>query len=402
MKILVLTDRYPPFYEGAYELNCHQVTEGLRARGHTVVVLTTTFGVATRTVDGHVHRTLHFLNLRYRGMLHRRWMQLRLFFRTRQNYRMARRLAEEINPDLAFVWNAEAVSILPILAMQDLGIPTVFRVGSHWLVHRWNEYVKEPNRIKRWYRASLIGFRQFEELEFDAAIVVSETLKQSYRQAGFNVENAVVIPSGIPSEWIAQQTPSHQSPNGPIRLLYVGRLEAEKGPDVAVRAVEHLIKVQGYRNVCLDLVGNGRPEYIEALKQLITTSNLQNIVRLTGFLPRLELIQRYSDYDVLLFPTPRWEGLPMTVIEAMAQGLIVIASDIGGPRDIIENGRNGFLVTPNEPIELADAIGKIIETPSLASEVSLAAIRTVRQKCTFDRMLDHYEAFLESCTPTNI
>lgn len=393
-----MTDRYPPFYEGSYELMCHQITEGLRARGHTLIVLTTTFGVRAKTVDGHVHRLLSSHDSHYRGLLHRRAMQVRLFFQARRNYWIARRLAQEMNPDLAFVWHMEAASILPILAVQDLGIRTVFCVGSRWLVNLRDEYVEEPSRVKRWYRSGLIAFRRFEELEFEAAIMVSETLKQSYRQAGFNVRNAVVIPNGIPGELIAQQPPRRRASNGLIRLLYVGRLEAKKGPDVAVRAVEHLIKVRGYRNVCLDMVGNGRPEYIDALKRLITSCSLQSIVRLTGFLPRLELIQRYSHYDMLLFPTARWEGFPVTIIEAMSQGLTVIASDIGGPRDIIENGRNGLLVAPNEPAELADAIEKIIETPSLAAEIGSVAIQTVREKYTLDRMLDRYEAFLESLT----
>jgi glycogen(starch) synthase len=399
MRILVLTNRYPPFFEGAYELNCHQVAEGLQARGHTLIVLTTTFGVKAKVVDGYVHRLLSYHDSYYRGRLHRRAIQFRLFFQRLRNCWITRRLAEETSPDLVFIWFS--TSILPILTVQDLGIRTVFRVGAHWLVHLKNEYVGECSRLKRWCRSGLIGFRRFEELEFGAAIMVSETLKESYRQAGFNVENAVVIPSGIPDGWIAQQPPGRPSLSEPIRLLYVGRLEAEKGPDVAVRAVEHLIKVRGHRNLYLDLIGNGRPEFIETLKRLIVSSSLQSVVRLLGFLPRSELIQRYSEYDILLFPTLRWEGLPMTIIEAMSQGLPVIASDIGGPRDIIEHGRNGFLVTPNDPAELAGAIEKIIKTPSLAAEIGWAAIQTVRQKYTFDKMLDQYEAFLESVTPTH-
>jgi glycosyltransferase involved in cell wall biosynthesis len=224
--------------------------------------------------------------------------------------------------------------------------------------------------------------------------MVSETLKQSYRRAGFNVENTVVIPSGIPDAWIAQQLPRRRSVDGPIRLLYAGRLEAEKGPDVAMRAVEHLVEVRGHHNVCLDLVGKGSPEYTEMLKRLVTSRNLQDIVRLIGFLPRSELVQRYASYDMLLFPTLRWEGLPMTIIEAMAQGLTVIASNIGGPSDIIEDRENGVLVPPNDPIALAEAIESIVRTPDLAVDIGSAAIRTVRQRYTFDRMLDRYEAFV--------
>lgn len=393
-----MTDRYPPFYEGGYELNCHQVTEGLRTRGHTLLVLTTAFGLKARAVDGHIQRILHSHDRSERRGLSRRTIQVQQSCQTLQNYWIARRLAEQVKPDLAFVWHMLAASILPILAMQDLGIPTVFRIGSHWLLHCKEECVDEGNRLKKWYRSGLMGFRRFEELEFDAAIIVTETLKQSYQQAGFDIENAVVIPNGIPGEWIRQQSPRCRSHNEPMRLLYAGRLEANKGPDVAIKAVEHLVKVRGHRNVCLDLVGDGQSDYVDKLKQLITSSGLQDVVRLAGFWPRSELVHHYAQYDLLLFTTPRWEGFGTTIVEAMAQGLTVIASDIGGPRDIIEDGRNGLLVAPNEPIELADAIEKIISAPSLAAELGSAAIRTVRQKYTRDSVLDQYETFLESVT----
>jgi glycosyltransferase involved in cell wall biosynthesis len=110
----------------------------------------------------------------------------------------------------------------------------------------------------------------------------------------------------------------------------------------------------------------------------------------------MEVIQQYEDSDILLFPTLNLEGFGMAIIEAMAKGLTVIASDIGGPRDIIENGRNGFLVAPNNPTEFADAIEKVIQEPSLASEIGMAAIQTVRQKYTFDHMLNQYEMHLLS------
>lgn len=396
MKILVLADRYPPYYEGAYELNCHDVTEGLIARGHQVTVLTSTFGIDNQTLDGHVYRLMYPLSRHQHGRLQRRWIQLKQLFQARQNYNFAQRLSKEINPDLAFLWHLKGASILAILALQDLGIPTVFRIGSHWLIQDKGIYVDDQSRSKKWYRSGLIGFRRFEDLKIDAAIIVSETLKQSYQEAGFDVENMIVIPSGIPEEYIAKLTSVHRSPNELFRMLYVGRLDALKGTHVAVRAVEHLVNVRGYHNVRLGLIGNGRPEYIAELKRLTEASDLQNFVRFNGFLPRSQLMKFYSESDVLLFPTPKWEGLPMTIIEAMAQGVPAIASDIGGPIDIIDPGRNGLLVPPDDPVELAAAIERVIQEPSLVAEMGLAAIETVREKHSFEIMLDQYEAFLQS------
>ena len=395
MKILVLTDKYPPYYDGGYELICQQVTDGLRERGYTLEVLTTTFGVKGNKRENYIYRILHHQSLSSQNIFIRRMSQLKNFFQASINYMITRRLAKKISPDLVFVWHAMGISILPILAIQDLGISTVLNIGSHWLYFLRERYVEEPSILKRWYRSSLIGFRKFEELELDAIIMVSEKLKKSYHNAGFDVVNAVVIPTGIPHKWIARQPFRSRLPESSVRILYVGRLEPAKGPDIAIRSVENLVKSRRYRNVYLDMIGSGNAGYMDELNQLIVQNNLQKVVKLIGFLSRSELIQRYSQYDMLLFPTPRFEGLPMTIIEAMANGLTVIASDIGGPSDIIEDGRNGFLVTPGDPVSMADKIEKIIINPSLAAEIGLSAIETVRKKYTLDNMLKEYENYLK-------
>jgi glycogen(starch) synthase len=393
VRILVLSDRYPPYYEGAYELNCQQVTDGLRARGHSLTVLTTTFGLKHKRVDEHIHRVLRFHNFGYRNKLHRRIQHARLFFQSRANYRLVQRLAEQSQPDVVFVWHMLATTILPILAVQDMGLPTVHRVGSHWLNHLRREYVDDPIRFKRGYRSALIGFRQFDELRLDTAIFVAQALKDSYQHAGFDLAQAVVIPTGIPAEWIAAQPP-HRSPDGALRLLTVGRVEAQKGPDVAVQAVERLVRANYH--VRLDMIGPGQTEYVAAVKQMITARGLDTHVRLVGFLPRQELLQRYADYDALLFPTLRWEGLPTTIIEAMANGLAVIASDIGGPKDIIRHDQNGLLVPSGDPAALADAVERLAVTPGRIAEIGAAAIRTIREGFTFERMLDQYETYLKA------
>jgi glycogen(starch) synthase len=396
VNILVLTDRYPPFYEGAYELNCQHVTDALRTRGHRLTVLTTTYGVESPMVDGHVHRLLHSVYRPYRGRWQRRIAQVRELIYGQHNYRIARRLARQIAPDLVFVWNMQIASILPVLAVQDAGYPTVFRIGSHWPVHQKREYVDEPSAPKRWYRAALMGFRRFEELRLVHAIMVSETLKESHRRAGFDVKRMVVIPTGIPAQWIAAQPPHRPSRDGQVRLLYAGRLEVEKGTDVAVQAIEHLTYMCGHHHVCLDLAGRGQPAYVERLREMVAAAHLEKHVRLLGFLPREELLARYPEYDALLFTSLRWEGFPTTIVEAMAKGLVVIASDIGGPQDIVVDGQNGFLVPPNEPGALADAIERVIRAPAVAAEMGRTAIQTVRQQHTFERMLNEYEAYLES------
>jgi glycosyltransferase involved in cell wall biosynthesis len=326
--------------------------------------------------------------------------QLFRFFLNRRDYSTSRRIAREVKPDVVFIWHMLNCSIVPILAVQDLHFKPVFALESHWLIHLKKEFIGETSLAKRWYRSSLIGFRKFEELQFGPAIFASDSLKQSHLEAGFDFDNSVTIPNGIPSEWIGKESRKMRSPGQPSRLLFAGRLEDAKGPTVAVKAVDYLVNVRGFRNLKLDLIGKGTSQYIDSLRNLIESCHLKENVQLKGFRPREELIQSYYDYDVLLFPTPQWEGLPVTIIEAMAKGLVVIASDIGGPRDIIKDGQNGFLIPPNNHKELARAIEDLSKAPSLAAELSYGAVQTVRQKYSAEQMLNQYEAFLNSLVQT--
>jgi glycosyltransferase involved in cell wall biosynthesis len=283
-----------------------------------------------------------------------------------------------------------ATSLPPVLGAQAAGARTVYRVGSHWLVMLRGALHDEPDPLKRRYRAALNG--RFADLRFEAAIFNSDSLREDYRQAGFDVSRLVVIPSGIPEDWIA--APRDRAPDGALRLLYVGRLEDDKGTGIALEAAAHVIRE--HPGVSLDLIGRGQPDYVARLAGAIAESGVGDRVRLLGFVPRDDLLRRYAEYDVLLFTTPRREGLPMAVLEAMSQGLAVIASDIGGPRDLIAPGQTGLLVPPGDPAALAQAVRTVAQHPALVRDLGAAAIRVVREKHTFTRMLDAYEAYLES------
>lgn len=394
MRILILTDRYPPYYEGAYELNCQQVANGLTARGHEIVVLTSTYGVSGPVVEENgIRRLLHSIEPVYRGRVHRRMKQGLEALQRIANYRITRRVAQEVRPDLVFIWHMLAVSVMPVLAVQDLGLPTVYRIGSHWLPKLREEYVLESSALKRWYRSALMGFRGFGEVVLGPAIMVSPTLRENHAKAGFDVSQAVVIPSGIPAAWVAGE-PAAIPSNGAHAVLYVGRIEKEKGVEVALEAVAHLRNNSAPVVVHLDLIGRGRQDYVDQVQALITRQRLEGQISLLGSMPRENLLARYRAYAALIFTSLHLEGLPMTLIEAMAQGVAVIASDIVGPRDIIVNGENGILVPPGDARVLAEALERVLGDPAQRLRLGQAAIATVRQHHLFDQMLDSYEAVL--------
>lgn len=400
MRLLVLSDRYPPQYEGAYELNCEAVVNGLVARGHEATVLTTTYGVPGKAREGQVLRLLRHHVFGQTGM-RRRLAQLDFRAVAVENYRTTRQIAEQARPDLAFVWQMMSTSMLPVLAAQDVGLPTVLRLDGEWLInfHEW--YVNEPVPYKRWFRAAMNGFRHFEELRLDHLIMAGEMLRDAHRRAGINVDGSVTILAAVPDEWIAAEPPPRAT-DGRLRLLYAGRLTASKGVHVAIEALRRLVHEEHLHGVALDIVGRGDDAYARALGEAIAAQGLQGHVRLHGFMPREELIGAYREHDLLLLPTLGKEGLPVAMLEALAQGLPVLASDVTGPQDVIEHGQNGLLVPPNDPAALAQAIAGLAASPEQRTAMGRAGIATIRRNHTMKRMIDQYEQFLQSCLAPHI
>ena len=135
MKILVLTDRYPPYYVGAYELMCYAVVEYLRSHDYDITILTTTFGIDHKSSKGNIQRVLTLVNPLAGKHIARRAKQLTSLMHGLQNYCLTRHIAKKTKPDLAFIWHMGSTTILPIFAVQDLGIETLYALGSHWLFH---------------------------------------------------------------------------------------------------------------------------------------------------------------------------------------------------------------------------------------------------------------------------
>jgi glycosyltransferase involved in cell wall biosynthesis len=124
-----------------------------------------------------------------------------------------------------------------------------------------------------------------------------------------------------------------------LSVLFVGRLHAEKGTDLLLHIIEKL-NSEGI-SIKLEVVGTGEEE--EKMRKFIQEKKLAD-VRMIGMVPHTSIANIYHNADILLFPTMTIsEGLPLTVLEAMGTGLVVIASDVPSVKSVIQDGKNGFL-----------------------------------------------------------
>ncbi|EHJ48103.1 glycosyl transferase group 1 [Solidesulfovibrio carbinoliphilus subsp. oakridgensis] len=173
-----------------------------------------------------------------------------------------------------------------------------------------------------------------------------------------------MIPNGVDT---ALFTPASElSREGPVRLVFVGRLVRQKGLDVLLDALARLPETACFE---LSIVGDGplRRELAERARRL----GLGDRVRFAGWVGRADMPELLREADAFVFPS-RDEGMPNAVLEAMAAGLAVAATRIAGNEELVEDGRTGFLVPPDDPAALASVLTRLIGDRNLCWRLGAA------------------------------
>lgn len=176
----------------------------------------------------------------------------------------------------------------------------------------------------------------------------------------------------------------------PIRLLFLARLERQKGIYECLSAFEKL-KAR-YPELSLTIAGDGSEEgrvrgYIEG-KQL-------KDIKILGFVSGQDKRVAFTEADIYLFPSYYPEGLPVSLLEAMSCGLPVLTSDIGGIKDEFIDGKMGYFVSPRNDQELADKLRYLLENPSLMKEMALFNFRYANDKYAAPKVARSIEVVYE-------
>lgn len=173
------------------------------------------------------------------------------------------------------------------------------------------------------------------------------------------------------------------APGGGPVVGYVGRLSREKGPDLLLEAFRRT--ADSHPEARLVFVGDGqeRPGLERLARDLIGAGR----VILVGEVP--DATDYYAAMDVFVLPS-RYEGLPNAVIEAAAAGRAVIATDVGGVREIIEDGENGCVVPSEDVGRMTEALIALLDDPALRRRLGGRARETAQRRYARDAMVDAY------------
>ncbi len=197
-------------------------------------------------------------------------------------------------------------------------------------------------------------------------VVVSGYLQKSVEE---NNWMATLIPNSIS---ISNYPYLHRSTARP-RLLWVRSFHKIYNPLLAVKIAYELNKT--YNAVFLTMVGPDKDGSLDECKKLAAELNISNKVSFTGRLPQGEWVQISSAQDIFI-NTTNFDNLPVSVIEAMALGMPVVSTNVGGLKYLVDSGNNGILVNPASENEFVLAIKSLINDSILTSELSSRARKT--------------------------
>lgn len=240
-------------------------------------------------------------------------------------------------------------------------------------LHGW---VHHTGKTPLYYMIDRLTLRHYEKV-----ICVSEDLMAACRKAGVPASRCELLENGIElGDYSRSQTPAEARrqmgfPDG-FTIGAAGRLSAEKGFDLLIRAVGQLIR--NGRDVRLIIAGEGVER--EALARLIGELGLQDRVRMPGYQSDLRSI--YEAMDVYALSSLR-EGLPNVLLEAMAMRTPVISTAVNGIPRLITGGESGELVEAGSVSALVEGLEKLIADENLRNRYATAARKTVETRYSF-------------------
>ena len=228
--------------------------------------------------------------------------------------------------------------------------------------------------------ASQIAAQRMAYAFAHTVVANSSAAARRLRLEGVRASRVVRIPNGIDLDRFHPAS----SARPPRHIVSVARFRQEKALDILLDAMALLVRDNPH--LTLTLVGDGPMAPDLAIR--VTALGLDHHVSMPGHIENVAETLRSA--DIFALPS-RSEAFPNAVLEAMATGLPVVASRVGGIPELVDHGRTGLLVRPGRPEALFEAIGHLVRHPASAREMGRLARRRVEATYSFERMVGAFE-----------
>lgn len=255
-------------------------------------------------------------------------------------------------------------------------LPLLCRILGRTVVcsmHGYSPIEERLNKSHKWPWSWIVDV-EFRLLlhTADQLIVFSDYMKTIVSHH-VSVSRIRVIPLGVNFRTYAAEKRTLRKSDDPFRIVCVARLVTVKGLETLVKAVG---LIQPKANLRAYVVGVGPLR--SKLQALIDETGLANKVKLCGFLSDKKKRAYLESSDLFVLPS-LYEPIPIAILEALAAGLPVVASNVGGIPELVRPGVNGLLVKPANPHDLAAAVSKLIDDDKLRRRLASNARESVRE-----------------------
>lgn len=399
MKILFISNLYPPNALGGYERLCHSVAEALAIRGHEVGVLTSTYGGLSSEYPGQrIWRSLNLLACE--GNIYQPFDASEEMRKEINGFNIQKldSVMNEFEPEIIFAWNLYFFDKSLIEHIEGHhSAKSVYFLTDNWLISFFN-----GDFLGQFFSRVVFGAIQESEISQPAepkqlrarAIFGSRFMERFYENAGIFFSDTRVIHNGVdlPAITEAMADRLHNIQYGRLKLLFAGRVVDVKGVETAIRALPQVIKELPNVEVILDIVGDCQDQsYKSKLEQIILENHLGNNVNFYDPVAPDKLFSLFQQYDIYLFPS-LYEPFALTLIFALHAGIPTVASNVGGNPEIIFDDKTGVLYEKNDHGRMAEKIIELYQRPIKRMRISRHARREA-YKYNFRDMvksIDHY------------
>ncbi|HEX7378225.1 MAG TPA: glycosyltransferase family 4 protein [Pirellulales bacterium] len=388
MKILVLSNLYPPDFIGGYELCCRQIVDGLLGRGHNVRVLTAPPRVPCVS-PGHVSRQLELVNCFDRhGLIHarpipRELLYARAAFANAHNVHLLSEALADFQPDVVYLWHLYGLGGLGLLAaLQYMGVP--------WLWCLEDSVPRKLCSLEHGEPPELTA--AFSRFARGSYMAVSQRVVDEVEAAGIELRDEVEI---MPN-WILGERPPDRAtfyqPGEHLRIVSSGYIGRHKGTHLLVEAAA-LLRDRGHQNFSIDLIGKlGEP----AIHTLAQQLGVEPWVKFLGAWSQADLPRHYEQtrYDVFAFPTWEREPFGCAPMEAGAYGAAMVMTQSCGVGEWFVDGVH-CLKTARTAAAFADTFEKILTGQIDLEPIARRGTDVIWRDFRIDALLPRIERALE-------
>ena len=390
MRILAISNLYPPFHGGGYGVLCHRLCDCLSQAGHDVTILTS----ETKGENSHPGGHLVSLPVRRELAMIEGLNSIFMLWEIMRNKRSVLRSIRELNPDLVFCFGIDGVGYQVYHTAVESGVPSVTVAGDTWLGQAWRDLPRfDPWHALINYRNSkgcvrlakrliknlggMLGlYTGIRPLAAHPVYAISNFLIDDLKSTGMSwtplchLIKYPLLPPFVSEDGTPVGLDGSVSPR--LRVLFVSRMEPLKGPDVAIKGVA--LAVRRGADVQLTLAGIGAKDMESNLRMLAFELGIGERVKWVDAPNQEALVALYRSNDVFVFPSLIVEGLGIVCLEAMACGLPVLATRQGGQLDLVKEGETGLTFASGDFNSLGNILASLSNNADQRRKLSCGAI----------------------------